>query len=83
MVDKLISLLVMSVCNSTSDFGVDPKSINAITKGPIVVPNELIPPAKFNLCDPFSTLPKEIANGFAAICCKENPKPTINNAINT
>ena len=48
--------------------------------GPITVPNELIPPAKFNLWEPFFILPRFITNGFAAVCWIEKPRPTTNNA---
>ena len=44
-----------------------------------MVPNELIPPAKFNLCEPVSTGPSDMANGLAAVCCKQNPIAIINN----
>ena len=46
----------------------------------MVVPKELIPPARFNLCAPFSASPNEIANGLAAVCCNEKPSPTIKRA---
>ena len=49
----------------------------------MVVPRELTPPAKFKRWAPFSGTPNETANGLAAVCCKENPKPTINNAPKT
>ena len=47
--------------------------------GPRVVPKEFIPPAKFNLCEPVAGSPKAIANGWAAVCCKEKPSATIKN----
>ena len=34
----------------------------------VVVPNEFTPPAKFNLLDPLSVSPNDIANGLAAVC---------------
>ena len=46
--------------------------------GPIVVPTLFIPPAKLKRIFPFEGSPICIANGFAAICCKEKPRPTIN-----
>ena len=55
-----------------------PKIAKLIIKGPIVVPTLFIPPAKLSLCDPFSGSPITIAKGLAAVCCKENPSPTIN-----
>ncbi len=45
-----------------------------------MVPKELIPPAKFNLCEPVSGSPNATANGLAAVCCNENPNATMNNA---
>ena len=61
---------------------ITPNKISATTIGPIAVPNELTPPAKFNRCAPFSLGPKAMAKGFAAVCCNENPKPTTNKAPN-
>ena len=69
--------------NSSADFGELPNKIRATTIGPIAVPNELTPPAKFKRLDPFSGSPKEIANGLAAVCCNENPSATMKNAPNT
>ena len=65
------------------DLGVDPNKIKATTIGPMVVPKELMPPARFNRCAPFSASPNEMANGLAAVCCNEKPSPTINSAPNT
>jgi hypothetical protein len=47
--------------------------------GPRVVPKEFIPPAKFNLCEPVAVSPKAIANGWAAVCCKENQAQRLKN----
>ena len=41
-----------------------------------MVPNELILPPKFKRCEPVEGSPNEIANGCAAVCCKENPSAT-------
>ena len=60
-----------------SAFAAVPNKINVTMIGPIVVPSELTPPAKFNRCDPFSGSPKRSANGLAAVCCNEKPRPTI------
>ena len=60
-----------------------PKIINATAKGPIVVPKEFTPPARFNLEEPDFESPRDTANGFAQVCCKEKPNPTINSAIRT
>ena len=45
-----------------------PNSAKDTTIGPMAVPKEFIPPAKFNLCEPVDSSPKEIANGFAEVC---------------
>ena len=42
-------MLIIKHSSSSADLGVEPNKIRATTIGPIVVPNELIPPAKFNL----------------------------------
>ena len=55
-----------------------PKIAKETITGPIVVPTLLIPPAKLNRILPFEGSPIFIAKGFAAICCKENPNPTVN-----
>ena len=75
----------LAIISSSSgpDFGVEPNKISATTIGPIVVPKEFIPPAKFSLCDPFSGSPNEMAKGFAADCCSEKPRPTMNKATRT
>ena len=48
MVDKLISPFAIILFNSVPDFGVLPNNMRATTIGPIAVPNEFTPPAKFN-----------------------------------
>ena len=50
------------------------------TMGPMAVPKELTPPARFNRCAPLAGSPSPIAKGFAAVCCREKPSPTINRA---
>ena len=47
--------------------------------GPIVVPNELMPPPRLILLEPVAGSPNNIAKGFAAVCCSENPKAKIKN----
>ena len=69
--------------NSSPDNGEDPKIISAITIGPIVVPKEFTPPARLRRCDPLFSSPNEITKGFAAVCCNENPRPTIKRASST
>ena len=49
----------------------------------MVVPKLLTPPAILNRCEPVSRLPKAMAKGFAAVCCKENPSPTTINPLNS
>ena len=49
----------------------------------MAVPKELTPPAKFSLFDPVEASPSDTANGFAAVCCSENPNPMMNNATRT
>ena len=83
MVFNFIWLFLTISSSSSPDIGVDPNIISATTIGPIVVPKEFIPPARFSLCDALAGSPNEIANGWAAVCCKENPNPTINNAPST
>ena len=80
---QLISLFLIISLSSSPDKGEDPKIISAITIGPIVVPNEFTPPARFSRCDPLLTSPNEITKGFAAVCCNEKPKPTMNSASRT
>ena len=60
-----------------------PNKINVTIIGPMVVPKEFTPPARFNRCEPVLGSPRSSANGFAAVCCKENPSPTINNEPKT
>ena len=38
----------------------------------------LIPPARLKRCDALSADPKERAKGLAAVCWRENPRPTMN-----
>ena len=54
-----------------------PNKKKLIISGPSVVPNELTPPAKFNLCEPVDGSPSYTAKGCAAVCCNENPNATI------
>ena len=77
MVDRLISPFEIINLSSSPDFGAVPNKISATTIGPIAVPKEFTPPAKFNRLDPFSGSPKDIANGLAAVCCNENPSATM------
>ena len=63
-----MSPLAIIASNSGPDLGVEPNKMSATTIGPIVVPREFTPPARFNLCEPFSGSPKETANGLAAVC---------------
>ena len=81
--DRLISLFEIILLSSSPDFGAVPNKISAITIGPIAVPNEFTPPAKFKRLDPLSGSPNDIANGFAAVCCNENPSATMKNAPKT
>ena len=73
-------LLEISLFKSILALAAVPKSANDTTIGPIAVPKEFTPPARFSLCEPFSGSPSDIAKGLAAVCCSEKPKPTINNA---
>ena len=70
----------ISFTKSISALAAVPNNARETTIGPIAVPKELIPPAKFNLCDPVLGSPNEIAKGFAAVCCNEKPSPTIKRA---
>ena len=56
-----------------------PKRKKLTMIGPNVVPKELIPPARFNRCEPVAGSPRDIAKGCAAVCCRENPSATIKN----
>ena len=49
----------------------------------VSVPNEFTPPAKFKRLAPLAGSPKDIVNGFAAVCCKEKPSATMKNAPKT
>jgi hypothetical protein len=51
------------------------------SSGPIVVPKLFTPPAIVSLCDPVLGSPMIIASGFAAVCCNENPRPTIKSPV--
>ena len=77
---NVILLLAISFPRSILALAAVPKRANDTTIGPIAVPNEFTPPARFNLWDPFSGSPSDIANGFAAVCWRENPRPTIKSA---
>ncbi|MNV26135.1 hypothetical protein D3C71_1172490 [compost metagenome] len=59
-----------------------PNKENPITRGPIVVPNELIPPPRFTREAPVFGSPNKTANGFAAVCCNEKPRATTNSPNN-
>src|SRR3970040_1640316 len=50
---------------------ITPNNAIETTIGPIVVPNELIPPARFNLLDAECGSPSEAAKGCADVCCNE------------
>ena len=49
--------------------------------GPMEVPKEFKAPPNVILCEPVEGSPNNIANGFAAVCCNENPNARIKNAI--
>ena len=55
-----------------------PNSAIATIIGPTIVPKLLIPPPRFTRLDPDEGSPSAIANGLAAVCCKEKPSATIN-----
>ena len=74
-------ILMLSILTFFASLLTPPKMAKPNKTGPIVVPKLLIPPARLNRCDPFAGSPKLIANGLAAVCCKENPIPTINNPV--
>ena len=57
-----------------------PNSKKLTASGPMVVPNEFTPPAMFSRCEPESAPPKAMANGWAEVCCNENPEATTKNA---
>ena len=67
----------------TSVFAVEvlPKIASAINTGPIVVPMLFTPPVKLKRWEPLAGSPSEITNGFAAVCCNENPSPTTNSPL--
>ena len=46
----------------------EPNKTKAIKIGPMAVPKELTPPAKFSLLEPVVGSPSDTANGFAAVC---------------
>ena len=56
-----------------------PKMAKETITGPIVVPTLLIPPAMLKRMFPLDGSPIWMARGLAAICCKANPSPTMNN----
>ena len=58
---------------------IEPKMARLTMSGPMVVPKLFIPPAILNRCEPVLALPILIANGLAAVCCSENPRPMVNN----
>ena len=74
---KRYNILIFSILGSV--FIIPPNSIKLNKIGPIVVPNELIPPAKFNRWEPVSGLPSDMVKGFADVCCRQNPIAKINN----
>ena len=51
------------------------------SSGPIVVPRLLMPPAMVRRCAPVAGSPITIASGLAAICCRANPRPTMNRPL--
>ena len=59
-----------------------PNNIKLTKIGPMVVPNELILPAKFKRCEPLEGSPMFNTKGLAEVCCNEKPKAIIKNAIN-
>ncbi len=60
----------------------EPNMAKLTIKGPIVVPRLFIPPAIVRRCDPVVMGPRAIANGFATVCCSENPSATMNKPDN-
>ena len=62
---RLLSLVFFVNDNYSQSANYIKKAINS---GPIVVPNEFIPPARFNLFGPVAGSPKEITKGLAAVC---------------
>ncbi|MNE40243.1 hypothetical protein D3C81_900840 [compost metagenome] len=68
---------------SESEIGSNvPNSEKPITNGPIVVPNELIPPPRLTRDAPVFGSPNKTAKGLAAVCCNENPSATTNRPNN-
>src|SRR5258705_11148867 len=53
-----------------------PKKANATTIGPMAVPKELTQPPRFTRFMPYEGSPNEMAKGWAAVCCNENPSAT-------
>ena len=80
---KIITLLRLRPAIFSSVIAaVVPNNAIATTIGPMVVPKEFTPPPRFTLVVPVAGSPRVIANGCAAVCCKENPKATINKPAN-
>ena len=67
------------VAHCVTSFDVEPNRARATAMGPMVVPKELMPPARLSLWAAVSGLPRVVVNGWAAVCWSENPKATINN----
>ena len=63
-----MSPVLINSFNSAPEIGAEPNIKKAINSGPIVVPNEFIPPARFSLFGPVAGSPKEITKGLAAVC---------------
>ena len=80
---KIMTLSKLSclICSSVMA-AADPNKASATTIGPMDVPNELIPPARFTRLAPVLSSPSAIANGCAAVCCNEKPSATVNNPDN-
>ena len=73
------SVLIFVTVTSVFALPTDPNKKKLTIMGPSVVPSELMPPAKFNLCEPVEGSPNVMANGCADVCCRENPNATIKN----
>src|SRR5690554_2590905 len=72
----------LAICSSETE-AAEPNRARPTIIGPIVVPNELIPPPRFTLLAPVFGSPNKIANGLAAVCCSKKQKPTIKNPKTT
>jgi hypothetical protein len=79
MYNVLIELIEAALL-SESEAIIFPNKNKLTSIGPIVVPRELMLTAKFNLFEPVAGLPKFRTNGFADVCCSENPKAIIKKA---